>query len=59
MGIASPPPSGSMTQPGPAAAVYSATPGEVTSSGNKGLLWLAAALVVGLIGVLFYLAVTS
>ena len=37
MGSASPPPSGSMTQPGPAAAVYSAAPGEVTGSGNKGL----------------------
>ena len=59
MGSASPPPSGSMTQPGPAAAVYSATPGEVTSSGNKGLLWLAAALVLGLIAVLIYLALTN
>jgi len=59
MGGASPPPSGSMTQPGPAAGVYSATPGEVTSSGNKGLLWFAAALVVGLIGVLVYLALTN
>ena len=48
---ASPPPS--YTQPGPAPALpYSTTPGEVTGSGTKALAWLAAVLVVGLIGVL-------
>jgi hypothetical protein len=57
VGAASPPPS--MSQPGPAPAVYSTSPGEVTSSGNKLLLWLAAALVIGLIAVLIYLAATN
>lgn len=55
----SPPPSGSMAQPGPAAAVYSSTPGEVTESGNKGLLWLAGLLVLGLVGVIAYLVITG
>jgi hypothetical protein len=51
---------GSAPQPGPAPAmVYSATPGEVTGSGNKALLWLAAVLVLGLIGVIAYLMVTG
>jgi hypothetical protein len=54
----SPPPSGSM--PGPAPALpYSTTPGEVTGSGNKALAWLAALLVVGLIGVIAYLMITG
>ncbi|GAB3242336.1 hypothetical protein [Nocardioides dilutus] len=56
---ASPPPSGSWTQPGPAPAVYSGTPGEVTDSGNKGLVWLAALLVIGIIGVVAYLVITG
>ena len=55
----SPPPSGSMTQPGPAPAVYSSTPGEITESGNKGLLWLAAVLVLGIIAVVAYLVITG
>lgn len=55
----SPPPSGSWTQPGPAPAVYSGTPGEVTESGNKGLVWLAAVLVLGVIGVVAYLLITG
>jgi hypothetical protein len=55
---ASPPPS--FTQPGPAAAMpYTTTPGEVTGSGSKALVWLAAALVIGLIGVIVYLVVTG
>ncbi len=41
---------------GPAHALrYSTTPGEITSSGNKALVWLAAALVIGLVGVIAYL----
>jgi hypothetical protein len=56
---ASPPPSGSATHPGPAQGVYSATPGEVTGSGNKALAWLAAVLVLGLIGVIVYLMITG
>jgi hypothetical protein len=57
---AAPPPSGSYAQPGPAAAMpYSTTPGEVTGSGNKALVWLAALLVIGLIGVIAYLALTG
>ena len=55
---AGPPPSGSTAQPGPPPAVSSATPGEVTGSGNRMLLVLAGALVVGLIGVLVYLTLT-
>jgi hypothetical protein len=38
---------------------YSATPGEVTGSSNKALAWLAAVLVLGLIGVVVYLMVTG
>lgn len=38
---------------------YSATPGEVAGSGNKALAWLAAVLVLGLIGVVVYLMVTG
>ena len=38
---------------------YSTTPGEVTGSGNKALVWLAALLVVGLIGVIAYLMLTG
>ncbi len=54
----SPPPSGSM--PGPAPALpYASTPGEVTGSGNKALAWLAAVLVLGLIGVIVYLMITG
>jgi hypothetical protein len=54
----SPPPSGSM--PGPAPALpYTTTPGEVTGSGNKALAWLAAVLVLGLIGVIVYLMITG
>jgi hypothetical protein len=56
---ASPAPAGSMVQPGPAPAVYSATPGEVTGSGNRAIWWLAGALVLGLIGVLVYLALSN
>ena len=42
---AGPPPS--FAQPGPAQALaYSTTPGEITSSGNKALVWLAAVLVI-------------
>ena len=55
----SPPPAGSYGQPGPAPATYSTTPGEVTGSGNKALVWLAALLVIGLIGVVAYLAMTG
>jgi hypothetical protein len=56
----SPPPSGSPSMPGPSPALpYSATPGEVTGSGNKALAWLAAVLVVGLIGVIAYLMITG
>ena len=54
---AGPPPS--FAQPGPAQALpYSTTPGEITSSGNKALVWLAAVLVLGLIGVIVYLLIT-
>jgi hypothetical protein len=56
---ASPPPSGSMTQPGPAPAVYSSTPGEITESGSKGLVWLAAVLVLGIVAVVAYLVITG
>lgn len=55
---ASPPAVGGPT-PGPAPAVYTTTPGEVTDSGNKGLVWLAALLVVGVIGVVAYLLITG
>ena len=53
----SPPPS--FAQPGAARALpYTSTPGEVTSSGSKALMWSAAVLVIGLIGVVAYLLVT-
>ena len=46
--------------PGPAPALpYSATPGEVSGPGNTALRWLAAALVLGLIGVIAYLMFTG
>ena len=53
-----PPASGGST-PGPAPAVYSSTPGEVAESGNKALVLLAAALLVGLVGVVVYLLATG
>ena len=43
----------------PPAVPYPATPGEVTGSGNKALAWLAAVLVLGLIGVIAYLMLTG
>jgi hypothetical protein len=50
----SPPPS--FAQPGAAQALpYTTTPGEVTGSGNKALMWFAAILVIGLIGVVAFL----
>lgn len=39
--------------------VYSSTPGEITDSGNKGLVWLAALLVLGVICVVAYLILTG
>jgi hypothetical protein len=55
----SPPAAGSAV-PGPAAALpYASTPGEVTGSGNRVMLWLAAVLVLGLIGVVAYLGLTG
>ena len=46
----------SFAQPGPAQAMpYTSTPGEVSGCGNKALMWLAAVLVIGLIGVVAYL----
>ena len=38
---------------------YSTTPGELPSSGNKALVWLAAVLVVGLIAAIVYLVLTN
>lgn len=40
-------------------AVYSGTPGEVADSGNRGLVWLAALLVLGMLGVIVYLLITG
>jgi hypothetical protein len=58
-GSPSPPAAGSAT-PGPAPALpYATTPGEVSGSGGKALAWFAALLVLGLIGVLVYLGLTS
>ena len=55
---ASPPPS--FAQPGTAQALpYTTTPGEITSSGNKALVWFAAALVIGLIAVIAYLLIAG
>jgi hypothetical protein len=52
-------PTTTSSQPGPAPAVYSSTPGEITESGNKGLVWLAAILVLGVIAVVAYLVITG
>lgn len=38
---------------------YGTTPGEVTGPGNKALVWLAAVLVLGLMGVIAYLMITG
>ena len=55
---ASQPPS--FAQPGSAQALpYASTPGEIASSGNKALMWFAAVLVIGLIGVVAYLVVAG
>ena len=46
-------------QPGAAQALhYTTTPGEITSSGNRALVWFAAVMVIGLIGVIAYLLIT-
>ena len=53
-------PPSTFTQPGPAQGLrYSTTPGELPSSGNKALVWLAAVLVVGLIAAIVYLVLTN
>jgi hypothetical protein len=50
----------SFAQPGATQPLaYSTTPGEVTSSGNKALMWAAAVLVIGLIGVVAYLLIAD
>ena len=50
----------SFAQPGSAQALpYTTTPGEITSGGNKALVWFAAVLVIGLIGVIAYLLITA
>jgi hypothetical protein len=55
---ASPPPS--FAQPGAAQALpYTSTPGEITGSGNKALMWFAAVLVIGLIGVVAFLLIAD
>ena len=47
-------------QPAPGQALrYSTTPGELPRGGNKALMWLAAAIVVGLIGAIVYLVLTN
>ena len=38
---------------------YTSTPGEVTSSGSKALMWFAALLAIGLIGVVAYLVLAG
>ena len=54
------PPAALGAGPGPAPALpYTTTPGEVTGSGNKTLVWLAALLVLGLMGVIAYLMITG
>jgi hypothetical protein len=54
---AGPPPS--FAQPGSAQALpYTTTPGEITSGGNRALVWFAAVMVIGLIGVIAYLLIT-
>jgi len=53
---AGPPPS--VAQAGSAQALpYTTTPGEITTSGNKALVWFAAVMVIGLIGVIAYLLI--
>ncbi len=53
---AGPPPS--FAQPGAAQALpYTSTPGEITGTGSKALMWSAAVLVIGLIGVVAYLLI--
>ena len=55
---ASPP--ASFAQAGAAQALpYTTTPGEVTGSGNKALMLMAAVLAVGLIGVVAYLVLAG
>ncbi len=55
---ASAPPS--FAQPGAAQALpYTSTPGEITSSGSKALMWFAALLVIGLIGVVAFLLIAD
>jgi len=56
---ASPPPSGSFSQPGPAPGVYSTTPGEIAESSNKGLFLLAAVIALGIVAVVVYLMATG
>ena len=38
---------------------YTSTPGEITSSGNRALVWFAALLAVGLVGVVAYLVLAG
>ncbi len=45
--------------PVPAPGIYATTPGEVTSSGKGAVFWLAAAIVVGVVAVIAYLALTQ
>ena len=53
-------PSQSFAQAGTARAQpYTTTPGEITSSSNKALVWFAAALVIGLIAVIAYLVIAG
>jgi hypothetical protein len=53
-------PAPSFAQPGAAQALpYTSTPGEITSSGSKALMWFAAVLVIGLIGVVAFLLITD
>lgn len=56
---ASPPAVGYSTPPGPAPGVYSATPGEITESSNKGLFLLAAVIALGIVAVVAYLIATG
>jgi hypothetical protein len=53
-------PASTFAQPAPGQALpYSATPGELPKGGNRALMWLAAAIVVGLIGAIVYLVLTN
>lgn len=53
-------PPASFAQPSAAQALpYTSTPGEITSSGNKALIWFAALLVIGLIGVVAFLLIAD